>query len=90
VDLYDTSAAQRTATSGTVGDQAADELVAEEFKREYLDAQQVRAAQQPAVRKKPETEESKILKGPKLGGSRSARAAMHASLQKGTTDGSKK
>jgi hypothetical protein len=90
VDLYDTATAQRTSASGAGMDQAADDRVAEEFRREYLDAQQVRAAQQPAIRKKPELEENKILKGPKLGGSRSARAAMHAALQKGSTDGSKK
>jgi hypothetical protein len=70
-------------------DQAADERIAEEFKREFLDAQYTRAVQQRAIRKKPEAD-NKVLKGPRLGGSRSARAAMHAALRKGTGDGAKK
>jgi hypothetical protein len=88
VDLYDTtSVSKAVASTGT--DLAADERVAEEFKRDFLDSQQTRAVQQAAMRKKPEGDD-KILKGPKLGGSRSARAAMHAALQKGTAESLKK
>lgn len=86
--MYDTSSVQRTVTA-TGTDQAADERVAEEFKREFLDAQQSRIMKPTVVRKKLEGDD-KILKGPKLGGSRSARAAMHASLQKSAGDSSKK
>ena len=58
-------------------EEAADERVAEQFRREFLDAQQARRRRQPTsnVPKGKETKESKS-KGPKLGGSRSARAAM--------------
>jgi hypothetical protein len=86
--LYDTSSAP-SAIAATRIDQATDERVAEEFKREFLDAQHTRGVQQIAVRKKSKAG-NKVPKGPRLSGSRSARAAMHAALQKGAVDGAKK
>lgn len=65
-------------------DTAADDALAEQFQREYLEAMQSRRE----IRNKPPpgpttgapgaNKGSEIAKGPKLGGSRSARAAMHA------------
>jgi len=56
-------------------DQAADDRVAEQFRRDFMDAIQSRRRQRtntkPANNNKVEPP-----KGPKLGGSRSARAAM--------------
>ena len=60
----------------------ADERVAEQFRREFLDAQQARRKRQPAnppAKGKDAAAEAKA-KGPKLGGSRSARAAMREKL----------
>ena len=58
-------------------DQAADDRIAEQFRREFMDAissRQKRAAQAKKSGKRKEADEQP--KGPKLGGSRSARAAM--------------
>jgi len=90
LDLYDTSSVSRAVATGN--DVAADERMAEEFRREFMSAQQERASQYAPVKKKPDakmTEEERLLKGPKLGGSRSARAAMHAAMLK-PAEGSKK
>lgn len=56
-------------------DQAADDRIAEQFRREFLDAIQSRRV---ARTRNPKAEKDKVEapKGPKLGGSRSARAAM--------------
>ena len=61
---------------GVDGDQAADDRLAEEFRREFLDAisqRRQRHSKAPATKGKTRDEKPK---GPKLGGSRSARAAM--------------
>lgn len=61
-------------------DQAADDRIAEKFRRDFMDAIQSRRRTKNATanttkqRAKPE-----VPKGPKLGGSRSARAAMRES-----------
>ena len=58
-------------------DQAADDRVAEQFRRDFIDAissRRQRAAQKRKSNKKKEGEDHH--RGPKLGGSRSARAAM--------------
>ena len=59
------------------GDQAADDRIAEQFRREFLDA--ISSRKQKAVQEKKPVK-GKVVddrpKGPKLGGSRSARAAM--------------
>lgn len=76
--VYDVPAqAQTTGEPGT--DEAADERIAEEFKREFMDAMAERRNQRrraPAQPAKPGAKQEEVLKGPKLGGSRNARAAM--------------
>ncbi|KAK7719801.1 hypothetical protein SLS64_001982 [Diaporthe eres] len=78
LDVYDVPA--QPETSGEPGfDEAADEKIAEQFRREFMDAmserrqQRRKAAPQPA---RPGAKQEEVLKGPKLGGSRNARAAM--------------
>ncbi|KAJ5585368.1 uncharacterized protein N7459_005168 [Penicillium hispanicum] len=58
-----------------VGDQAADDRIAEQFRRDFLDALQTRRriGRPRTTKTDPKAE---VPKGPKLGGSRSARAAM--------------
>lgn len=70
VDVYD-----EPEDETQLDDQAADDRVAEQFRRDFMDAIQSRRRQRtntkPANNNKVEPP-----KGPKLGGSRSARAAM--------------
>ncbi|CZT03510.1 hypothetical protein WAI453_012297 [Rhynchosporium graminicola] len=68
-------------------DQAADDRIAEEFRRDFLD--QVSARQrkkavpaQPPARGPGGKKEEEVMKGPKLGGSRNARAAMREAMLK--------
>ncbi|KAL3457728.1 hepatocellular carcinoma-associated antigen 59-domain-containing protein [Aspergillus heterothallicus] len=62
-------------------DQAADDRVAEQFRREFMDAMQSRRR---VTRTKTTTKQTDAPKGPKLGGSRSARAAMRELQEKGS------
>ena len=58
-------------------DQAADDRVAEQFRREFLDAISNRRRRAAQARKSAKRKEADVQpRGPKLGGSRSARAAM--------------
>ena len=79
VEVYDEPAAASAGPSDDEDAEAADERVAEQFRREFLDAQQAKRKRQPpaptTAKGKDAAKESKS-KGPKLGGSRSARAAM--------------
>lgn len=65
-------------------DQAADDRIAEQFRQDFLDSQRSRKNKAPApppsrsTKRKDEEE----LKGPKLGGSRNARAAMKEAMLK--------
>ncbi|KAL8771876.1 MAG: hypothetical protein Q9209_002814 [Squamulea sp. 1 TL-2023] len=64
-------------------DQAADDRIAEQFRREFMDAissRRQKAAQ--SAKKGPGTKVDDKPKGPKLGGSRSARAAMREQQEK--------
>ncbi|GAB1195293.1 hypothetical protein APSETT444_004551 [Aspergillus pseudonomiae] len=61
-------------------DQAADDRVAEQFRRDFLDAIQSRRRVTRA--KNPKTAKTEAPRGPKLGGSRSARAAMREMQEK--------
>ena len=67
-------------------DGGADDRIAEEFRREFMDAQSQRQQRKkPALNapKGPPTKPGEeVLKGPKLGGSRNARAAMRDLLLK--------
>lgn len=56
-------------------DQAADDRIAEQFRRDFLDAIQSRRVARKS-NPKAEKDKAEVPKGPKLGGSRSARAAM--------------
>jgi hypothetical protein len=91
VEIYDELPAELTTIND---DQAADDRIAEAFRREFMDAvsQRQRKKAVPAAPpargpggKKIEEE----LKGPKLGGSRSARAA-HMNMLKQQQTGAKK
>ncbi|KAI1498865.1 hypothetical protein F5X99DRAFT_308616 [Biscogniauxia marginata] len=80
LDVYDTP----TPPAGTSGadseEAAADDRIAEQFRREFLDAmaQRHRRRHAPLNKyKKPATKKDEdVLRGPKLGGSRNSRAAM--------------
>ncbi|ROW18254.1 hypothetical protein VPNG_00228 [Cytospora leucostoma] len=78
LDVYDIPA--QPETTGPPGfDEAADEKIAAEFRRDFMDAMAERRHQRrkaPAQPAKPGVKQEEILKGPKLGGSRNARAAM--------------
>ncbi|EAQ90844.1 hypothetical protein CHGG_02779 [Chaetomium globosum CBS 148.51] len=84
LDIYDTQSEQ-TANPATLEEEdgAADDRIAEEFRREFMDAMaqrnRRRRTAQPA---KPGAKKEEILRGPKLGGSRNARAAMRDLLLK--------
>ncbi|KAF1810776.1 hypothetical protein P152DRAFT_483503 [Eremomyces bilateralis CBS 781.70] len=81
LDLYDESAAS---SPREANDQAADDTIAEQFRRDFMEAQNKnmrRAAPPPPSQKVKPGEERP--KGPKLGGSRSARAALRALEEKG-------
>jgi hypothetical protein len=78
VDVYDEPQEEESAAD----DQAADDRVAEQFRREFLDAiQSRRRVARTKTTKQPGKTEAP--KGPKLGGSRSARAAMREMQEKG-------
>ncbi|KAF2807754.1 uncharacterized protein BDZ99DRAFT_65281 [Mytilinidion resinicola] len=81
LDMYD----EPEALGHSEGDQAADDLLAERFRQEFIDAVESRnvrrtAPAPPGAAKGTKGEERP--KGPKLGGSRSARAAMRAIEEK--------
>lgn len=86
VDLYDTQSAAVTEPPVVpdAEDVAADDRIAEEFRREFFDALAQRHRRKRVVNatrpgpKKAATEE--ILRGPKLGGSRNDRALMREKL----------
>lgn len=68
-------------------DGAADDRIAEAFRKEFLDAVSARQRKKVAPPSAPARtaggkKEEEALKGPKLGGSRSARAAMRETMLK--------
>jgi hypothetical protein len=83
VEIYDEPPVEPTTVSD---DRAADDRIAEAFRKEFMDAVSQRqrkkavSAQPPA--RGPGGKKEEELKGPKLGGSRSARAAMRETLLK--------
>ena len=86
VDVYDVPSDQpEYATNMDDDEMAADDRIAEEFRRDFMDAMSQRhRRRRPAVnataRPSARNQDSEILKGPKLGGSRNARAAMREKL----------
>lgn len=77
---------EQSVNPGDLGEEA-DDRIAEEFRRDFMEAMAQRnRKRRPAATAKPgakATEE--ILRGPKLGGSRNARAAMRDLLLKEQT-----
>lgn len=73
-------------TQSTTSGPAADERLAEEFKRQYMDEVSMRrqkrrpAINQPKSAAQQQATSDDVLKGPKLGGSRNARSAVRDAL----------
>jgi hypothetical protein len=88
VDVYDLPPEPPAVAGPSTGDEGADEKIAEEFRREFMDAMMQRQQRRrPATNAKPVPKGTKaaaeeVLKGPKLGGSRNQRAAMRDILLK--------
>ncbi|KAH7328951.1 hypothetical protein B0I35DRAFT_507328 [Stachybotrys elegans] len=81
LDVYDVPNASKVDDTAIEEDGAADERLAEQFKKQYLDElAQRRQRKKPAQPARPTNED--VLKGPKLGGSRNTRAAMRDLLLK--------
>jgi len=76
LDMYDEPSPepQQPAGSGDGDDEAADEKIAEQFRKDFLAAMEMRRRHRAPGQPKPPGEAAH--RGPKLGGSRSARAAM--------------
>lgn len=98
LDVYETPTPPpaTSAADGLDEDGAADDRIAEEFRREFMDAM----AERQQKRKKPANapppakgakgaKEEEVLKGPKLGGSRNVRAAMRNLLLEKAKEGKK-
>ncbi|KAE8447651.1 hypothetical protein EG329_010622 [Mollisiaceae sp. DMI_Dod_QoI] len=84
LEIYEEPIVEQTTLND---DQAADDRIAEEFRREFMDAVSQRQRKkagppQPAARTAAGKKEEEVLKGPKLGGSRTARAAMREAMLK--------
>lgn len=85
VDVYETPTPPPGASTGEGEEGAADDRIAEEFRREFLDAMAERQRRKKPVgppTKPGAKKEEEVLKGPKLGGSRNTRAAMRDLLLK--------
>ncbi|KAK6843499.1 hypothetical protein PG987_004359 [Apiospora arundinis] len=84
LDMYETPK-QPVASTSAEDTAAADDRIAEEFRREFMDAmaarQKRRKAPAPAAKPGAKKDED-VLRGPKLGGSRNTRAAMRDLLLK--------
>ncbi|TPX11416.1 uncharacterized protein E0L32_007835 [Thyridium curvatum] len=83
LDVYDLEAQKQAAQAPEDEDEAADDRIAEEFRREFMEAMSERvrrrrrpAGQQPSKSKPGAKKDEEILRGPKLGGSRNVRSAM--------------
>ncbi|KAI8624648.1 hypothetical protein F5Y19DRAFT_480392 [Xylariaceae sp. FL1651] len=92
LDVYETPTPPPGVEIGEGEEGAADDRIAEEFRREFLDAMAERQRRKkpiappskPGIKK-----EEEVLKGPKLGGSRNTRAAMRDLLLKKEKEGKK-
>ncbi|KAH0344282.1 hypothetical protein KCU81_g4865, partial [Aureobasidium melanogenum] len=80
LNIYETPSSTTQPKPSSDDTQDADERMAEEFKRNFYAAAEERAVRRTAAPPPPTYGANKLesLKGPKLGGSRSQRAAMHA------------
>lgn len=83
MEIYDEIPVEETTIND---DQAADDRIAEAFRREFMDAVSQRQRKKTAPVQPPSRtvggKKEEELKGPKLGGSRSARAAMRETMLK--------
>ncbi|KAA8650007.1 telomere length and silencing 1 family protein [Aspergillus tanneri] len=77
LDVYDEPAEEEAIAAD---DQAADDRVAEQFRRDFLDA--IQSRRRLARARNTKTTKPEAPRGPKLGGSRSARAAMREMQEK--------
>ncbi|KAL2178569.1 hepatocellular carcinoma-associated antigen 59-domain-containing protein [Thermothelomyces heterothallicus CBS 202.75] len=86
LDMYDTTQSGQAGNSTALEDEegAADDRIAEAFRREFMDAmaQRTRRRRMAHSSKPRPRKQEEILRGPKLGGSRNARAAMRDLLLK--------
>ncbi|KAI0428427.1 P-loop containing nucleoside triphosphate hydrolase protein [Xylaria sp. FL1042] len=85
LDVYETPTPPPGTNAGEEEDGAADDRIAEEFRREFLDAMAERQRRKKPVgppSKPGAKKDEEVLKGPKLGGSRNTRAAMRDLLLK--------
>ncbi|KAI8953780.1 hypothetical protein F4801DRAFT_576102 [Xylaria longipes] len=85
LDVYETPTPPPGTNTGEGEEGAADDRIAEEFRREFLDAMAERQRRKKPVgppSKPGAKKEEEVLKGPKLGGSRNTRAAMRDLLLK--------
>ncbi|KAI1083089.1 hypothetical protein F5B20DRAFT_445464 [Whalleya microplaca] len=93
LDVYESTTPPPTGVPGVdEEDGAADDRIAEEFRREFMDAMaQRQQKKKPAAPpgKPGAKKDEDVLKGPKLGGSRNARAAMRDLLLKKEKEGRK-
>ncbi|KAI4598587.1 hypothetical protein KJ359_003000 [Pestalotiopsis sp. 9143b] len=93
LDVYETSTPPAAATPGPDDDGATDDRIAEEFKREFMEAmaerQQKRRPATNATTSKTAKKDEDVLKGPKLGGSRNSRAAMRDLMLRKEKEGKK-
>ncbi|KAK0733394.1 hepatocellular carcinoma-associated antigen 59-domain-containing protein, partial [Lasiosphaeria miniovina] len=86
LDVYDMAPETTAPETGMDEEElAADDRIAEQFRRDFMDAMSQRhRRRKPAINAvpRPKANQDEILKGPKLGGSRNARAAMRDLLLK--------
>ncbi|KAI1127910.1 hypothetical protein F5Y10DRAFT_241694 [Nemania abortiva] len=85
LDVYETPTPPPGTSTAENEEGAADDRIAEEFRREFLDALAERQRRRKPVgppSKPGAKKEEEVLKGPKLGGSRNTRAAMRDLLLK--------
>ena len=83
MDINNDAVNTRNQPEAEAGDGDADERLAEKFREEFYAAAQARhrTSRNVGPPKAATNAPKDILKGPKLGGSRSARAAMHRHLE---------
>ncbi|KAF4345590.1 hypothetical protein FBEOM_441 [Fusarium beomiforme] len=90
VDLYEPAPEQNSGAVGADQDGAADERLAEEFRQQFLeDVAERQLRKKKATNPTARVGAEEVLKGPKLGGSRNARAQMRDLLLKKEKEGKK-
>ncbi|PYH47725.1 telomere length and silencing 1 family protein [Aspergillus saccharolyticus JOP 1030-1] len=80
LDVYDGPLEDEEDGVGEADGQAADDRVAEQFRKDFLDA--IQSRRRVARARNTKTTKTEAPRGPKLGGSRSARAAMREMQEK--------